>query len=101
MNKQEFYWFIEHTLTEHPDWLESAINAISSGMETSLKKLRERQSRIDAAFLCALGLLEPNRISQKLKDFLNGNIVEKINMDRNITPTEEKFLKSIKENNND
>jgi hypothetical protein len=94
-----FYHAIANGLSAHPEWLRDAMDAISSGMAGALANANDRAAKKDAAFLSALSLADPARLSSKNKEILNQAIVAAINP-ANASETERKALERAKDNAN-
>ena len=73
-----FYRAIADGLAAHPDWLRDALDAIAAGMDDALASANERAAKKDIAFMCALSLADPARLSPENKAALNRTIVAAI-----------------------
>lgn len=92
----KFYHAIADGLAKHPEWLRDAMDAISVGMAGALAEANERATKKDAAFLSALSLADPARLSADNKAILNQTIAAAINPE-NASKTELKALERAKE----
>ena len=88
-----FIHTIVSSLEENPEWLNDALNAISSGMDKALRNANERRAQYDLAFRCALSLADPKRLNQDTKDLLNQKIAEIIG--ESTSGVEKEFIKRI------
>lgn len=81
MNEQEarFYSIIRAGLAENPDWLRTALSAVTEGMSDALNAAHERAHKYDMAFRSALSLSDPKRLTADAKQMLCASIVEAIN----------------------
>lgn len=78
MDEISFQMAIRKSLAEHPNWLPSALAAVSAGMADAIAAEQQRASSYDLAFRSALGLLSPERLSAETKAMLNSAIVRAI-----------------------
>ena len=74
-----FHHFIQITLSKHPEWLDAAINGISSGMAMALHAANLRAGKADIAMRSALALANSGRLTPQAKAALNRSISEAIN----------------------
>jgi hypothetical protein len=70
---------IESTLSEYPELLGSALNAIAMGMANGLESESRRFSKLNAAFLSALALFMRDRKSKNFTGQLGEVILEYFN----------------------
>lgn len=92
LTEDQFYAIIKLNISENPKLLRIAIQAVNEGSQEALYKAHKANGDLQAAFLCALGLLEPKRLKNDMIDYLNSVIVDKIKNTEHKTPLEERFL---------
>ncbi len=74
--RAQFGQYVRKALAENPQWLETAIWSISSGMEDAHARLREKMAACDLAMRCAIMLTDTTRLTQRTKQLLNSAICE-------------------------
>lgn len=94
-----FYHAIANGICAHPEWLRDALDAISAGMAGALANANDRAAKKDAAFLSALSLADPARLSAESRAILNRSIVSAINLS-NACETEIRALKRAEDEAN-
>lgn len=70
-DQAKFYSYITLTLANNPEWLETAISAITHAQSATIQKLKIRAAESDRALLNALSLMDKRRMSKELVEMLN------------------------------
>ena len=70
MTEDEFRNVIRARLSENPGWLHTAMQAISDGMASALKRSNNRAAQLDLALRCALGLMDEKRLTAETRQML-------------------------------
>jgi hypothetical protein len=91
IDRYNFAAHIHTELSKHPDWLDTAIGAISSGMQEALRLADMRAAKYDRACMAAMALCDASRVTQDTKTNLGRIIAESINPD-NASESEKKVL---------
>lgn len=74
-DEMQFKGFIISSLAKNPEWLRSALDAVSSGMSKAIATANERAADYDLAFRSALSLADPARLSGDAKAMLSKAVV--------------------------
>ncbi len=88
----DYFVAIRDGLRAHPDWLRTAMDAVTQGMHAALTDERNRAGQLDLALRSALVLALPGRLSAEMKELLNG-VVARALPQENASEVERKFLK--------
>lgn len=91
-NQLRFQGYIQDVLAKHPDWLDSALRGISSGMGQAIKQSYAKQAEYHMGMCLALMLTKPGRISQDERDLAGGYIRKIIERQSGGTLAEAQFL---------
>lgn len=92
MSKSEFEGIILFQLSKHPDWHQTAIDAVVRGMEAYINHLNKINSETNRAFLSALVLCKEGRVSKDVINNCNQVIIDSINKRKNLCKLEEDFV---------
>ena len=74
-DEMQFKIFIRASLAKNPEWLRSALDAVSAGMSQAIATANERAGDYDLAFRSALSLADPARLSTEAKELLSKAVV--------------------------
>lgn len=99
-DRMQFAMFIEDTLEAHPDWLDTAIQAVSTGMHMALERERQRCISYDLAFRSALALASKDRVTAETRAVLNSAIIKAIRP-TSMCQTEKEFMARVARRENE
>jgi hypothetical protein len=91
IKREELIFAIHTSLAANPDWLGDAISAVNSGAQEALNRASQSRAKVDAAFLSALALTSPERMSDAERHALNKTISAAIDQN-NMCELERKFI---------
>ena len=96
MNDREFYMMIRTALSDNPERLTLAIQAISDGQADYIKSLNKQLSECDRGLLAAVALLKGSckkSLSDQLTSFIRRGLLRATKNVNALSPIEREFLK--------
>ena len=94
-DEMQFKGFIRSSLAKNPEWLRSALDAVSAGMSQAVATANERAADYDLAFRSALSLADPARLSADAKEMLSKAVVGAIKKHGGNCEIEERSVKRL------
>lgn len=78
MSKEKYVFlaYLSRTIIEHPEWFSESIEVLSKALQDSVVVARRKQSRYYDGMVAALSLVKEKRLSDKLKDHFNSEILD-------------------------
>lgn len=92
--EKEFHNYIVSKLENNPEWHRTALEAITLGMDSAYRKLKEDYVKKDFALLASLSLIKSNPVSKSLRETLLPVIKKGIHP-KDSAPVVKEFLNSV------